>query len=140
MLLFTVITAHGQTSAEMESLLEAKEISTAEAAYFVLAGVSENPPQNPEAAFVWAREKGWLPGTAESKGGMTLGNFSLLVMRAFGIEGGLMYRVFPVSRYAFRAMVSRGFIEGRAYPGQKVSGGQFLRVLERVMAEGEGND
>jgi hypothetical protein len=51
-----------------------------------------------------------------------------------------MYRLFPGSRYAHREMTGRGFIEGRAYPGQNVSGEQFLRILERTSPKGAGND
>jgi hypothetical protein len=132
-LLFAPAAARGQTAAEMEGLLDAGEITCAQAAYFVLAAALEEPPQNPEAAFAAAIERGWLPGNAESEGGITMGGFSLLLMRAFDIPGGLMYRLFPRGRYAFREMSGRGFIEGRSYPALPVSGEQFLRVLERVL-------
>jgi hypothetical protein len=139
MLLFSVKAAHGQTAADMERLLDAKELTCSQAAYFVLAAAMENPPPNPEAAFALAMERGWLPAKAE--GGITLGGLSLLVMKAFNQHlpnaGGLLYRLFPGSRYAYRAMIGQGFIEGRAYPSLKVSGEQFLRILERVLAEGE---
>jgi hypothetical protein len=141
MLLLSVKAAHDQTAADIEKLLDVEEITCSQAAYFVLAAVMENPPPNPEAAFVLAHENGWLPAKAESGGGITLGGLSLLMMKAFNQQlaqaSGLMYRLFPGSRYAYRAMASQGFIEGRAYPGQNVSGGQFLRILERVIT-GEG--
>jgi hypothetical protein len=140
MLLLSVRSAHSQTAADIEKLLDAEEITCSQAAYFVLAAALENPPQNPEAAFTLARENGWLPAKAEG-GNITLGGLSLLMMKAFNQRlaqaGGLMYRLFPGSRYAYRAMASHGFIEGRTYPGQNVSGGQFLRILEKVIA-GEG--
>jgi hypothetical protein len=133
MLLFSAITAQGQTAAEMESLLDAGEITCAQAAYFVLAAALEDPPQNPEAAFGMALEQGGLPAKAESNGCITMGGFSLLLMKAFDIKGGLMYRRFPRGRYAFREMTGRGFIEGRSYSTLTVSGEQFLRILENVL-------
>jgi hypothetical protein len=140
MLLLSAMAAQGQTAADIERLLDAQEITCSQAACFVLAASLENPPPGPEAAFALAREKGWLPAKAEGMSGITLGGLSLLMMKAFNIQGGLMYRLFPGSRYAYRAMASRGFIEGPAFPGQRVSGGQFLRILERVLAEGERNE
>jgi hypothetical protein len=128
--------ARGQSAADMESLLETGEISFSQAAYFTLAAAPENPPENPEAAFALARERGWLPAKAESGSALTLGDLSLLMVKAFHLEGGLLYRLFPVSRYAYREMTSRGFIEGRSYPDSKVSGERFLRILEKVLAEG----
>jgi hypothetical protein len=137
MLLFSAMTAHGQTAAEMEGLLDAGEITCAQAAYFVLAAALEDPPQNPEAAFALALEQGCLPAESESGGGITMGGFSLLLMKAFDIKGGLLYRLFPRGRYAFREMSSRGFIEGRSYSTFPVSGEQFLRILENVLDKRE---
>jgi hypothetical protein len=144
MLLFSVKAAYGQTTmptaSDMESLLDTEEVSCSQAAYFVLAAAMENPPPNPGAAFAEALERGWLPAKAESGSGVTLGGLSLLVMKAFGRRvpnAGLLYRLFPGSRYAYRALASQGFIEGRAYPSLKVSGEQFLRILEKILAEGE---
>jgi hypothetical protein len=133
MLLFSVMAAHGQTAAEMESLLDVGEITYAQAAYFVLAAALEDPPQNPEAAFALALEQGWLPAKSKSNSNITMGSFSLLLMQAFDIKGGLMYRLFPRGRYAFREMTGRGFIEGRSYSTLPVSGEQFLRILENAL-------
>lgn len=118
--------AYSQTAADMESLLEAGEITFSQAAYFTLASALERPPENPEAAFAMALEKGWLPAGAESGSALTLGDLSLLIMKAFNLEGGLMYCFFPGRRYAYREMTSRGFIEGRSYPSMKVPGEQFF--------------
>jgi hypothetical protein len=137
MLLFSTMTAWGQTAAEMESLSGAREITCAQAAYFVLAAALEDPPQNPQAAFGMALEQGCLPANSKSNGSITMGGFSLLLMKAFNIKGGLMYRLFPVGRYAYREMNSRGFIEGRSYSTFTVSGEQFLRILENVLNKRE---
>jgi hypothetical protein len=138
MLLFSVTAAYGQSAAELESLLETGEITCSQAAYLVLAA-AEAPQANPEAAFAAAREKGWLPVKAESGDSITLSGLSLLMMKAFDLKGGLMYRFFPGGRYAYRTMTSRGFIEGRSYPTLKVSGEQFLQILGNILAE-RGNE
>jgi hypothetical protein len=83
MLLFSAETARGQTAADIEQLLDTKEITCSQAAYFVLAAVSEVPPPNPEAAFILARENDWLPAKAEGGNSITLGGLSLLMMKAF---------------------------------------------------------
>jgi hypothetical protein len=134
-MLLLSVTAWGQSAAEMESLLDAGEITCSQAAYFVLAAALEDPPQNPEAAFGMVLEQGWLPANSKSGGSITLGGLSLLLMKAFDIKGGLMYRFFPLDRYAYREMIGRGFIEGRSYSTFTVSGEQFLRILENVLNE-----
>jgi hypothetical protein len=137
MLLFSAMAVWGQTAAEIESLLDTGKITCAQAAYFVFAAALEDPPQNPEAAFVMALEQGCLPANSESNGSITMGGFSLLLMKAFDIKGGLMCRLFPRGRYAYREMMSRGFIEGRSYSTFTVSGEQFLRILESVLNKRE---
>jgi hypothetical protein len=126
--------AWGQTAADMEQLLDAGELTFSQAAYFTLASALENPPENPEAAFALAREKLWIPPEAQSGSALSLGDLSLLMVKVFHLEGGLLYRIFPGRRYAYRAMTGRGYIEGRSYSGAKVSGEQFLAVLGNVLA------
>jgi hypothetical protein len=88
-------------------------------------------------------EQGRFPKNAEPDGALTMGGLSLLLMKTFGIEGGLMYRFFPGVRYAFREMTGQGFIGGRAYANLKVSGEQFLLVLGTLLSrsgDGEGEE
>jgi hypothetical protein len=140
--LFCAVLVRGQTAAETERLLDAKEITCADAAWFVLSSAPGDPlrdlpweiPRDRDAAFSLAMERGWLPKKAESGDGITLGGVSLLIMKTFDIKGGLMYRFFPGPRYAYREMTSQGFIEGRAYPGLKVSGERFLRILGKALS------
>lgn len=125
---------HAQTAAEMEGLLDTEEITHIQAAWFTLASVLETPPPDQAAAFALAQERGWLPANAEPGGPVKLRNLSLLLMKAFDLEGGLMYRLFPGPRYAYREMKARGFIEGRSYPGFAVSGERFLQILGNVLS------
>jgi hypothetical protein len=123
------VTVRGETAADMERLLDAGEITCGEAAYFTLASTEDDPPQGPAAAFALAAGRGMFPKNAEQDGPLTMGSLSLLMMKAFNLKGGLMYRLFPGVRYAYREITRQGFLEGRAYPNFKVSGGQFLLVL-----------
>jgi hypothetical protein len=121
-LLLSAALLSAQTAAELEDLLNTKEITWAEAAYFTLASSAEAVPGNGQKAarqiaFQFVREQGWLPENAEAEGPVKLRNLSLLMMKAFDIEGGLMYRLFPGPRYAYREMTRRGFIKGVALLG-----------------------
>jgi hypothetical protein len=133
-LLFCAALVWGQTAAEMEGILDMEEITYTQAAWFTLASAAEDPPPNPAAAFTLALKMAWLPKNAEPGGPVKLRNLSLLMMKAFDLEGGLMYRLFPGTRYAYREMIRRGFIEGRSYPGFTVSGERFLQILGNVLS------
>ena len=132
-LIFLSSPAWGQSAAEIETLLEQKEITCAQAAYYILAITLENPPANSDEAFAYARERGWFPSKAQSGKPVTLGYLSLLVMKAFDFKGGLMYSIAGNPRYAFREMTNRGFIVGRAYPNFTVSGERFLQITGNVL-------
>ncbi|MDR1106548.1 MAG: hypothetical protein LBL44_09345 [Treponema sp.] len=131
--LFPAASLSAQTAAELERLLDTREITRAGAAYFTLGAVMDGPP-NPPAAFALALKQGWLSGSAGPGASVTLRDLSLLMMKAFNLEGGLMYRIFPGPRYAYREMIRQGFIEGRAYPLLTVSGERFLHILGNVLS------
>ena len=128
-----------QTAAELDAILESSAMNCAEAAWFVYASTAESPDIDaPPAAFAWAMHKGWLPARAAPDDPVTLGTLSFLIMQAFDLKGGLLYRIFPGPRYAFRSMVSRSFIQGAADPAMQVSGERFLMILGNVLeAAGE---
>jgi outer membrane protein OmpA-like peptidoglycan-associated protein len=126
--------AFSQTAAEMDQLLDTEHITYTQAAWFTLASVPGTPPSDQAAAFALAREQGWVPKNAGPGCPVKLRNLSLMLMKAFNLEGGLMYRIFPGPRYAFREMTRYGFIEGRAYPGLTVSGERFLQILGNLLS------
>ncbi|MCL1837410.1 MAG: hypothetical protein FWG46_07685 [Treponema sp.] len=137
LLLLPLAAGNAQSAQEIEQLLETAEITYTQAAYFTLAVALDTLPESGEAAFAFARENGWLPENAEEGGSATLAGLSLLVMKAFSLKGGMMYWLLDNSRYAYREMTRRRFIEGRAYPAFKVSGERLLEILGNVVAARE---
>ncbi|MDR1419482.1 MAG: hypothetical protein LBI86_03830 [Treponema sp.] len=128
-LILSAVPLRAQTAAELERLLETREITSAEAAWFTFASTEEVRPPDPALAFALAVKRGLFPKGAAPDKAVTMSGLSLLMMKTFRIEGGLMYRIFPCPRYAFREMTRLGFIESHAYPNRKVSGEQFLYIL-----------
>jgi outer membrane protein OmpA-like peptidoglycan-associated protein len=125
---------HGQTAANMDELLDSREITWAQACRFVLpaSGVLGEHAAAP-AAFDAARERGWLPKGAAADGSVNLGGLSFLIMKSFSIKGSLLYALFPGSRYAYRQMDYLGLIPGLRDPALNVSGERLLQILGRVL-------
>ena len=113
-------------------------VKCAQAAYFVLGSSSGNVGLEPDAAFRFARDQGWLPQRAAVDDPISLGAFSFLIMKAFNIKGGLLYTIFPGPRYAFRSMTSLNIIQGTADPAMTVSGERFLLILGNALKVAEG--
>jgi hypothetical protein len=132
-LFFLSASLSAQTAAELERVLALPAVSYGDAARFVLGAAGLGADDSPEAAYRLAADRGWLPKKAEAEAPLSLGGLSFLVMGAFDMRGGLMYTLFPGPRYAYRELVYRRLIQGRAYSTGQVSGERFFRILSRVL-------
>jgi len=138
-LLIMPVFVSAQTAAELETVLGTQNLTCAQAADFVLAAAADTSVKNTsKEAFEQAIAQGWFPRGTKPEENITLERLSFLIMKAFNIKGGMMYTFFPGPRYAFRAMVSRSYIQGAADPGMKVSGERFLRILGKVLSAAGG--
>ena len=124
-------------AAYMELLLDTREIPWAQAAYFTLGAVQDTPPSTPQEAFASAYKQGWLPENAHAEESAVMDGVSLLLMRSFAMPGGLMYSIFSNARYAYRELKSQGFIQGRVYASDSVSGAAFLQLLGELLSYAE---
>jgi hypothetical protein len=133
-LCFPAVFVAAQTAADMDRLLNMREISYAQAARFVLpaAGFLADDAA-PEAAFVAARREGWLPAEARPEALINFDELSFLIMNAFEISGGLLYSLFPGPRYAYRELQYNKFLPDGSDPDFSVSGESLLAILGKVM-------
>ena len=125
----------GQTAGELDTLLETKAVSAGASARFVLgaadllpADISGNDAER--AAFNMAKEKGWI--AKEASEGITLREAAFLIMNAFNLKGGVMYNFLQNPRYAYREMLYRKLIQGKADPSMSVSGERLLQIIGRT--------
>ena len=135
LILFPAFSLSAQTAEELDTLLETQELSAAGAARFVLGAADLLPPElsgadAQTAAYEMAKAQGWI--TLPAGDGLTLKDAAWLVMNAFNIEGGMMYSLFPGPRYAYREMIYRKLIQGRADPDMCVSGQRLLQIIDRT--------
>jgi len=131
--LLPLCVAFGQTSADIEEVLGERAVTCEQATWFTLAAALDSQPANPQAAFTLALESGWLPADAQRSAPINGGSLAYLMMKAFDINGGIMYRLTGNRRYAYREMKYRGYIDASAYPNRAVSGEQFLQILSNVI-------
>jgi hypothetical protein len=129
-----------QTAAELDLILETKEVSFAQASRFVLAA-ADAADEKMEAASVFdlAKERGWLPKRAVVDSPIRLGELCFLMMGAFNIKGSFLYTLFPGPHYAYREFDYFGLIPGRKDPGLRVSGERLLQILDMVSTQWGGN-
>jgi len=133
-LLFPIM-IFAQTAAEVDVLLETDEVSAAVAAYFALGSAGLLPlgfsgAEGQAVAYDTALSNGWIKAAANDS--ITMQETAFLIMKAFDLKGGVIYKFFPSPRYAYREMIYHRIIQGRSYSNMKVSGIELLRIIDRT--------
>jgi len=126
---------NAQTADRIERLLEQETVSCQEAALLTLEASGQLDPANntnAEDAFIFARERGWLPANVKGSSAVNLKDLSFLIAQAFGIKGGLFYTIFKTPHYAYRTLVYYNIIQGRTDPLMHVSGELLLFTVNRA--------
>jgi len=124
-------------AAEIEYLLASPAVTYAQASRFVLEAADAAIFEDPAEAFGFAMERNWLPGNAAPDAPARLDGVSLLLMRSFGLSGGIMFTLTGSAHFAYREMEYMGFLHGRISPRQRVSGDILLYLTGRVLAHVE---
>jgi hypothetical protein len=117
----------------MDRVSSSPSIAYGDAAYLVLVA-TDNIAENAGTArsLDLAKQNKWVKASIAPEKPISLDSYSYLLMRSFGLKGGLMYRLVPGPRYAFRELVALGVIQGDYDPADKVDGALAVRMLGRV--------
>lgn len=129
-----------QSASYIDIVLGTERLSYADAAYLLLRSAGDlSEDLSPAEAVRFLEDRGWGLRRHNADRAVTLGGFSLLIMRVFELRGGPMYSLFPVRRYALRELRFRGIVQGRGAPGSALSGERALRILERTVRRYQGD-
>ena len=123
------------TANEMETLLQTSAITYAQASRFVLEAANIMAATDPNEAFRYAAELKWLPKDTGPGDLARLDGISLLLMRCFGIKGGLFYSITKSPHFAYRELVYKNIIQGRTDPAMDVSGELLLFIITRLLPQ-----
>lgn len=126
--------ASAQSNRVIDQVLEQKQASFASTLYLVQTAAGQLPEElEPREAVEAFEAPVWHLPEVSADAKITLGQYSQLLMHAFEIPGGVMYKAFPGPRYATREIHYRGFISSSGTPGQHVSGFEVVNILRRVL-------
>jgi hypothetical protein len=118
----------------METLLSTNAVTYAAAARFLLEASDTMATSDPDEAFRYAAERNWLPKNSSANDPARLDGVSLLLMRSFGIDGGIMYTLTKNAHYAYRELAYKNVIQGNTDPAMNVSGERLLFITNRVFS------
>jgi len=120
---------------EFGTLLNTGAVTYGQAVRFALEASGALETRSHEEAFQYVMERKWLPKNISFNAEARLDVISLLLMRSFDINGGIFYFLFKSPHHAYRELVYRDVIRGRADPAMKVSGGLFILMIERILSQ-----
>ena len=139
LLLLSALLVPAQSNEVLDRILAEEQLTYGSAAYLLIIATGKAADDtSPEQAVVLAEQEGFALEGFAPVDVISIGEYSFMLMRAFELSGGIMYRIIPGPRYAAREMEYAEVIMGPAIPGMAVSGNEALRMLERVLHQREG--
>ena len=127
---------HGfsQSNEVIDRLLEEKQATLGNTVYLVfLAAEIAADDWSVDRAIQELHSRNWGFDDADADTVVDLGSISFLLMRTFGMKGGIMYSLFPGKRYAARELAFLGFVPGYASPGRVLEGQEVTHILGRTL-------
>ena len=117
----------------IDGILKQKNISWGNASWLVGRAVETiGEGLSPSDAAAKAAAAGWGPAGLSPEARLNLKSYSLMLVKAFSLPTGLMYKLFPGPRYAFRELVFRRILPPTLPPDGTLSGEAAMRYLQAV--------
>ncbi len=120
--------------------MEADKTTVADASLLILssAGIIDADSDS-SIAVKYINDKKWYKAGIKGNDTLTAGNASYIFMKAFKIDGGLMYKIAPGPRYAVREMKYHDILDKRAETSAVMTGEDFLIFLSEALSWQEEN-
>lgn len=134
LLLGGILPVGTQSNLVLDDILGRETLRAADGAYLVLAAAGRIDDQaTPEEAFRFLADTGWTLAADEAGASIRLGDYACLLMQAFDMRGGIMYRLVPGPRYAARELFFLHLIPEDGSPYRSLSGQEAVYLLGRVL-------
>lgn len=134
LILFLGFAAYGQDASKVTEILEAEQLTRAQASYIAVSWLdSANESLDFAETAQIALEQGLLKDGVDVNEPIRLDELAGLCMKAWNVPGGLFYRMTKANRYAYKELVVRQFLPSNGDPSFTVSGAEGLNVMYQCM-------
>jgi hypothetical protein len=131
---FLAVPLAAQSNSVLDILLSERQATFGNSVYLVLAAANSiSQDADVEAAVKFVNDKGWLKEQKTAEDLITFGQYSYVLMKAFGVPGGIFYHLFPGPRYAAREVVYRKWSPVDVGPNDSISGSQVIYILRTFL-------
>ena len=129
---------YAQSNDMMDELLAQENATFGLSAYLILTAAGHlSETADPIEAMTMASDMGWMKIKKEADAAIRFGEYAYLLIEAFDLPGGLMYRIIPGPRYASRELYFLGITEKQLSPYMRISGEEAVRFLGNTLQRRE---
>jgi len=133
--LLTIAVSFSQSAEKIDEILETEKATFGQATYLIQTALnSESDGLDFNAAFdlFKSNNENLIKDSITASDVISTKTYAFLLMKAFGIKGGMMYRIYPCPRYAYRDLQYLAIIQGKNNPDAPMTGAAMLQILSRI--------
>ena len=133
--LLTIAVSFSQSAEKIDEILEIEKATFGQAAYLIQTALNdESDGLDFNAAFDLFKSKNenLIKDSVTASDVISAKTYAFLLMKAFGVKGGMMYRIYPCPRYAYRDLRYLAIIQGKNNPDAPMTGATMLQILSRI--------
>jgi len=127
--------AFGQAAEKIDKILETERATFGHAAYLIQTALNDGSDGlDFETAFDRFKNENenLIRNSVSAEDVIPIKTYAFLLMKVFDIKGGMMYRIYPCPRYAYRDLQYLGVIQDKKNPDAVMSGASLLQILGRI--------
>ena len=127
--------AFGQAAEKVDKILETEKATFGQAAYLIQTALNDGSDGlDFETAFdrFKSENKNLIRDSISAEDVIPVKTYAFLLMKAFDIKGGMMYRIYPCPRYAYRDLHYLAVIQDKNNPDALMTGAEMLQILSRI--------
>lgn len=125
----------GQAAEKIDKILETEAATFGQAAYLIQTALDDGSDGlDFETAFerFKSENQNLIRDSVTAEDVIPVKTYAFLLMKAFDVKGGMMYRIYPCPRYAYRDLQYLGVIQDKKNPDAVMSGASLLQILGRI--------
>ena len=127
--------ASGQAAEKVDKILETEKATFGQAAYLIQTALDDSSDGlDFETAFdrFKSENQNVIRDSVTPDDVIPVKTYAFLLMKAFNVKGGMMYRIYPCPRYAYRDLRYLAIIQGKNNPDAPMTGAAMLQILSRI--------
>lgn len=127
--------AFGQAAEKVDKILETEKATFGQAAYLIQTALNDGSDGlDFETAFdrFKSENKNLIRDSISAEDVIPVKTYAFLLMKAFDIKGGMMYRIYPCPRHAYRDLRYLAVIQDKNNPDALMTGAEMLQILSRI--------